>query len=263
MLHYHRFLSTVFSVAVRWQIMPENPCARVAAPKVGYSETQFLDENGVAQLLTALEGAPTQFSVLVQLALLTGGRRGELCGLRWLDIDLTAGTLAVNRTAQWLPGQGTVFGPPKTNSSRRIIRLSADAVELLRGYRTAQAAEQLRLGSAWVRSVTMEGQTVKNDLLFTAWNGAPIDPNAVSTQFGLFLKKHGLPSVRFHSLRHTNATLLIASHVPVTTVSARLGHQKTSTTTDIYAGTIRLADAAAADALDAAFERIKVTRSSG
>ena len=79
-----------------------------------------------------------------------------------------------------------------------------------------------------------------------------LDDRALS----VFLREHGLPPVRFHSLRHTNASLLIAAHVPVVTVSGRLGHAKTSTTTDIYAACIRSSDAAAADALDNVFTRI-------
>ena len=91
----------------------------------------------------------------------------------------------------------------------------------------------------------------------TKWNGAPIDPKTVTTWFPGFLAAHDLPLVHFHSLRHTNASLLIAAHVPVTAVSGRLGHAKTSTTTDIYAGFIRSADAAAADALTDVFTRIR------
>lgn len=85
----------------------------------------------------------------------------------------------------------------------------------------------------------------------------PIDPKTVTTWFPGFLAAHDLPPVHFHSLRHTNASLLIAAHVPVTAVSGRLGHAKTSTTTDIYAGFIRSADAAASDALTDVFTRIR------
>mgnify|MGYP002270718380 CR=1 FL=1 len=86
----------------------------------------------------------------------------------------------------------------------------------------------------------------------------PMTPSTFTWRFKLILKKHGLPpALNVHSLRHTNASLLIAAHVPVTTVSGRLGHAKTSTTTDIYAGFIRSSDAAAADALTDVFSRIK------
>ena len=94
----------------------------------------------------------------------------------------------------------------------------------------------------------------KTHLLFTKQDG---NPNKVSSWFPEFLREHDLPPCRFHSLRHSNAALLIAAHVPVTTVAGRLGHAQTSTTVNIYAAAIRSSDAAAADALGNVFERIK------
>ena len=87
-------------------------------------------------------------------------------------------------------------------------------------------------------------------MLFTKWNGEPMDPDIISSWFPKFLEAHDLPSIRFHSLRHSNASILIAAHVPITTVSGRLGHAQTSTTLNYYASAIQSADAAAADALE-------------
>lgn len=257
-LHYHRFLSSVFEKAVKWQLIDENPCRRTEAPKAAEIEVEALQEEDVAKLLEALQDAPAQYSVITQLALLTGARRGEICALRWSDIDLDAGVISINRTVQNIAGRGTVFTAPKTKRSRRCIKIGPECVQLLREYRQHQKAERFKVGSEWVRRVEIEnGKTVDNDLLFTRWNGQPFDPNAVTSWFPGFLAAHNLPAVHFHSLRHTNASLLIAAHVPVTTVSGRLGHAKTSTTTDIYAGFIRSSDAAAADALTDVFSRIK------
>ena len=189
-----------------------------------------LSEEDVAKLLEALQDAPAQYSVITQLALLTGARRGEICALRWSDIDLDAGVISINRTVQNIAGHGTVFTAPKTKRSRRCIKIGPECVQLLREYRQHQKAERFKVGSEWVRRVEIEnGKTVDNDLLFTRWNGQPFDPNAVTSWFPGFLAAHDLPAVHFHSLRHTNASLLIAAHVPVTTVSGRLGHAKTST----------------------------------
>lgn len=254
--HYHRMLSSVFNTAVRWQLMQENLCARVQPPKVEEQEVEYLEEDGIAKLLAVLPEAPVQYSMIVQLALFTGCRRGEICGLRWMDIDLDAGLLAVNRTLAYVSGYGLTFSTPKTKKSRRVIKLDENAIQLLEDYRVWQREERLRIGSKWVRSVEIMGDLVQNDLLFTKWNGKPIDPNAVSSWFPRFLREHELPPVRFHSLRHSNAALLIAAHVPVTTVAGRLGHAQVSTTTNIYAGFIRTSDAKAADALGEAFRRI-------
>lgn len=131
-------------------------------------------------------------------------------------------------------------------------------MDLLIEYQLFQKAERLKVGSQWAKTVNIEnGTTVQNDLLFTRWDGTPLDLNKVTTWFPLFLREHNLPEVTIHSLRHTYASLMIAAHVPVTTVSGRLGHARTSTTTDIYAGFIRTADAAAADAMEGVFNRIR------
>lgn len=250
-LHYHAMLSSVFRKGVQWGLINENPCARAERPKASEIDVETLDEEDIARLLEALADVPAHFSVITQLALLTGARRGEICGLRWSDIDFEKGTLSIKRTVQFIPGEGIVFTSPKTKRSRRCIRIGADCLELLKEYRQHQIQERLRIGSKWARKVTIEnGKVVDNDMLFTRWNGEPLDPETVSTWFPRFWEEHGLPAVHFHSLRHTNASLLIAAHVPITTVSGRLGHAQTSTTLNFYASAIQSADAAAADALE-------------
>ena len=188
--HYHRMLSSVFTKAVQWGLVPENPCKRAEAPKAEEIDVQALEELDVAKLLNALQDAPTQFSVITQLALFTGARRGEICGLRWSDVDLDAGTISIERTLQYIPGKGTMFTSPKTKRSRRCIKIGPDCVQLLQEYRKHQKAERFKIGSEWMRKVEIEGKTVENDLLFTKWNGAPIDPKTVTTWFPGFLTAH-------------------------------------------------------------------------
>ena len=96
----------------------------------------------------------------------------------------------------------------------------------------------------------MGDQWQEHDRLFTQWNGEPIHPDTVTSWFSGFVKKNNLPPETVHSLRHTNATLLIAAGTNLRTVSARLGHSQTSTTANIYAHAIQSADAAAAETLN-------------
>ena len=195
---------------------------------------------------------------MVQLGLFTGMRRGEICGLRWSDIDFNASTISVNRTVEYIPHEGLIFTAPKTKASNRTFKVGANCMDMLREYQLYQKAERLRVGSMWARTVQVEnGKTVQNDLLFTSWDGTPFDLERLTTWFPHFLRAHDLPAVHFHSLRHTYASLMIAAHVPITTVSGRLGHAQTSTTTDIYAGFIRTADAAASDAMEIVFDNIR------
>ncbi len=121
----------------------------------------------------------------------------------------------------------------------RVIKVSAQAMEALREYKKVQAAERLRLGSAWVNT----------GKVFTTWNGDKIHPDTVTGWFKEFAQRQGWKNITVHSLRHTNASLLIANHTPTTTVSKRLGHANTNTTNQIYAHAIRSADEKAADML--------------
>lgn len=250
-IRYQAMLSSIFKKGVQWGLINENPCSRAEHPKAEEIDVRVLTEEEIPKLLDALSDAPPQYSVITQLALLLGAQRGEICALRWSDIDFEKGTLSIKRTVQSIPGIGLVFNTPKTRRGKRCLRIGADCVELLQEYRRYQKAERFRIGSAWVREVTLEnGKVVDNDLLFTKWNGEPMDPDIISSWFPKFLEAHDLPDVNFHSLRHSNASILIAAHVPITTVSGRLGHAQTSTTLNYYASAIQSADAAAADALE-------------
>lgn len=238
-LHHHRLISSMLSTAVKWQLIFSNPCSRVVLPKSKRKEAVYLDEDQAAQLLQALEGESLQHQVIVKMLLYTGMRRGELCGLEWKDIDFERAVISVRRSSLYLSGKGVFEDETKNETSERCMKVSDDVIAMLRIWRAEQAKERLRLGDQWQ----------DNDRLFTAWNGAPIRPDVITAWFHKFVTKNGLPPIHVHSLRHTNATLLIAAGTNLTTVAARLGHANTTTTSKIYAHAIKSADQAAAEAL--------------
>lgn len=238
-LHHHRLISSILSIAVKWQLIFSNPCNRVVLPKNKRREAVYLDEEQAAQMLQALENESLQHQVIVKLLLYTGIRRGELCGLEWKDIDFERAVISVRRSSLYLSGKGVFEDETKNETSERCMKVSDDVIAVLRIWRAEQAKERLRLGDQWQNS----------DRLFTAWNGAPIRPDVITAWFHKFVTKNGLPPIHVHSLRHTNATLLIAAGTNLTTVAARLGHANTTTTSKIYAHAIKSADQAAAEAL--------------
>ena len=239
-LQYHRFLSSMMKTAVQWQYIPVNPCAQVAPPKAEQKETAYLDEHQTAQLIAALEEEPILYRTIVLLLLNTGLRRGELCGLEWQDIDLDQAVLSVRRNAAYLPGRGVYADTPKTKQSVRSLKIPPHCIPLLLQYESWQTNQRLEMGEHWKGSTR----------LFTTPSGAPIHPDALTNWFGRFVKRHQLPYITLHGLRHTNATLLIAAGTNLRTVSSRLGHAQTSITANIYTHAIQSADAAAAMALD-------------
>ena len=151
------------------------------------------------------------------LAIHTGLRRGELLGLRWGDLDLQKGLLFVRRSLTRVrQGESYVIqeGPTKSRSSRRTIDLSPDIVQAL-----------LRHPA---------GDDPTRDYVFRSRTGGPIDPSNLDTSFRRDLAAAGLPEVRFHDLRHTHASLLIAAGVHPKAIQARLGHASIQTTLNIY-----------------------------
>ena len=204
-----------------------------------HKEARYLDEEQAARLMEALESADIQNRTMIKLLLYTGMRRGELCGLTWEDIDFEKSVIHIRRSSLYLADKGIFEDETKNATSRRSIKVPADAMQALRAFRAWQRRQALQLGDQWQAS----------GRVFTAWNGAPIHPDTISGWFARFIRENNLPDISLHSLRHTNATLLIAAGTNLQTVAARLGHASVTTTGKIYAHAIQSADAAAAETL--------------
>lgn len=235
-----RVLSSMLQDAVQWQVIVSNPCTRVKAPRADQADVSLLEEGDVALMLQALIKEPIKYRVIVMLAIDSGLRLGELMGLKWTDIDFAKTTLSVTKSNQALSGKGIFTKDPKNRSSVRRIALSESLMELLKMYRKWQLEQKLMLANKWVAE----------DWLFTKWNGLPMYPTTPSQWFRKFLKRHGLPHMRFHALRHLSATLLIALGVPLKNVSSRLGHADIRTTANIYGVALQSVDRQAADKMN-------------
>ena len=196
------------------------------------------------QILQALENEPLKYRALFTLLLYSGMRRGEICGLCWRDIDFQTGVIDINKSSLYVSGKGVFDDETKNTSSMRSIKVPSFVLDLLQELRKEQLQEMFKQGSAWQGSFTNE------EKIFTQANGKPIHPCSVTDWFEKFVKRHDLPSVCVHSLRHTNATLMIASGVDLRTVSKRLGHAQMTTTANIYTHAIRTADEIASNTIE-------------
>ena len=126
-MHYHRLLSSIFTVAVQWQVIFSNPCDRVKPPKVKRKEARYLDEHEAAELLKALDGEPFKYVAMIELLLYTGLRRAELLGLEWRDIDFLNSCIHIKRNSLYVADKGTFEGSTKNESSNRVIKLPESA----------------------------------------------------------------------------------------------------------------------------------------
>lgn len=246
-LHYHRLISAILEKAVKWQVIYANPCARVEPPKAERKEAEYLDETQAQQLIECLKNEPLQYKAMITVLLYTGMRRGELCGLSWDSIDFDNCLIDISQTSLYLPGKGIFNDKTKTEASKRVIKVPKEAIEVLRAHRKEQLQHKLKIGDQWIES----------GKVFTQWNGKPIYPGTVTKWFAAFVKKNNLPPIHLHSLRHTNATLLIASGADLRTISKRLGHSNMTTTSNIYAHAIKSADEKAAELLGDILHPIK------
>jgi integrase len=208
--------------AVELRLIARNPAASADPPKVRHEEITPLDAQQTRTFLDAASGQ--KYEALYVLSLTCGLRMGESLGLKWSDIDFDAGTLRVNRQLQRIrEGGGLVFSEPK-NASRRTIDLPQRALAALRTHRKHQLEEKLRAT-----------EYEDSGLVFATRKGTPLDAqNIVNRHFKPLLRRAGLPSIRWHDLRHTCATLLLGRGVHPKLVQHLLGHASIIMTLDRY-----------------------------
>ncbi len=221
-LHYHRILSQALRQAVKWQLLPRNPAEAVEPPRPEQQDMVVLNADQTATLLDSARG--TTLYIPVVLAVTTGMRRGETLALRWSGVDLDRGTLAVTHTLEKSRRSGLAFKQPKTKRSRRSITLPSITIDALRKHRAAQKELNLRLGCGWNDS----------NLVCARLDGAPINPNTLTSGFASLVRRTDIPRVTFHGLRHTHATQLFQAGVHPKVAQERLGHSTIAVTLDLY-----------------------------
>ena len=223
----HNTLCGILSAAVDEGYLTHNPAWRCYKPKGKKKERPVADEETVKKLITAFEGQSMKYETYFKLVLATGLRRGEACGLKWSDINWSKRTIHVQRGVVKLSHQESITKDPKTSSGDRMVYLSKEMCRLLKAWRKE---------CEWDRAQTANEKVSEDDYLFRQPNGKPMCPSTFTYRFKLILKANNLPlDLSVHSLRHTNASLLIAQGVDVRTVASLLGHAQASTTLDIYA----------------------------
>ena len=228
----HSRLFSALKRAVRWKLIPSNPCADVDRPTAPTKRFVPLTPRQVLMLLDAAEGS--RLRALYVLAVFSGLRQGELLGLHWEDIDLETGMLRVRRQLQEVAGEMELV-EPKTAAGRRHVALPRVAIDALVEHRERMRAKGF--DQTWV---------------FCDSRGGPIrKSNLRRKSFDPLREKAGLPKVRFHDLRHTAATLLLVQDVHPKVVQERLGHSRIAITLDTYSHVLPTMQRDAADKLDA------------
>lgn len=237
----HYTLKNAFKQAVKLRLVLRNPIDDVEPPRVVRRERNVLDGNQMVQLIEATKGK-TIFYMPILLAMTTGMRRGEICALRWNDIEFEKAQLKVRETIVVAKGKLIFKGYPKTKKGRRIIDLPSFTVEELKHYKTEQNKHRLQIGPAFQN----------HGLVCARPDGQPLHPNSVSDAFRKIRKKVGFLHVGYHDLRHSHTTQLLKQGINIKVVSERLGHANIATTLEIYAHVLPSMQEEAASAIDTA-----------
>ncbi len=220
--HARAILRAALGRALKWGYVSRNVAALVDSPRVVKHEIKPLSPDQARTLLaTAREH---RYGALITVAVALGLRQGEALGLRWQDVNLDDGVLQVRNALQWVTGGGWSLVEPKSERSRRAITMPEILVSSLRAHRMRQREDRLLAGSQWH----------ENGFVFTSRAGAPLDPWAVNKAFKRLLAAASLPDIRFHDLRHTAATFLLAQGVDPRTIMETLGHSQISLTLNTY-----------------------------
>lgn len=235
----HRALHAALEDAFRIDVVQRDVADPVDPPRTPKRQMAIYSEQQARMLLRAAAG--DRLEALRILVLATGMRKGELLALTWSDVDLERARLTTKMTVQHYPGEKAIREEVKTSHSERVIALPTSVVSALRAHGERQAEEHARLGEAWNDL----------DLVFPNIIGRPIDARSFQRRWWMKLvQKAGLPYIRFHDLRHTAATLLLARGVPAKAVSVMLGHANASITLNLYGHVLPHMQQQLADVMD-------------
>jgi integrase len=236
---HHTILMQCFKKAVRDRLVPLNVVADVeskprrARDKGDAARLHCWTADEARRFLDAAKGDGPQNAAFYSVALDSGARKGELCGLRWQDVDLEAGTI---RLVQQLlePGAAPVFGPLKAGRPRTIT-LATETVRLLAAHKRTQAEVKMANRQQYHDHGLVFAKEYRDLQRAGGMLGHPLQVNNLGQRdYARLIRSAGVRRIKFHGLRHTCATLLLQAGEPVHVVSERLGHSKVTMTLEVY-----------------------------
>ena len=228
-IHYHAIIHSALKYAVKTDMLVQNVADKVDRPKKNSFQPVFLSAEEMQKMFEALRGTKLELPVLV--AAFYGFRRGEVLGLKWDAIDFERGTISVIRTVTTitLDGKQTEIEQQsaKTKSSLRTLPLIGSFREYFLQVKEAQELNKQVCGNCYNHEY--------DGFVFVDELGERMRANYLTSAFPKFLEDHGLRRMRFHDLRHSCASLLLANGVPLKHIQEWLGHSDFTTTANIYA----------------------------
>ena len=238
----HACLCGILSDAMEGGFLNHNPAWRTYKYSGKKKEKLVADEETVQKIITALENESIKYEMYYKVIIATGMRRGECCGLKWSDINYERKSIHIQRSVVKITGEDIIVKDTKTAAGDRYVYFSPEMESLLKEYYRE---------CVWQADAYEDRKLTADDFVFRKHDSQdPMTPSTFTWRFKLILKKNGLPEkLNVHSLRHSNASLLIAGGADVATVAGLLGHSQPSTTLDIYTHAFDKNKKAASEAL--------------
>ena len=228
-IHYHAVIHQALKYAMKTDLVPQNVAMKVDRPKKNDYQPVFLDAEELQHLFEVVKGTKLELPVLV--AAFYGLRRGEVCGLKWDAIDFERGMITIKHTvtSMQVDGKTKMYAQDsaKTKSSMRTLPLVGSFAEYFREVKAAQELNKQVCGNCY--NYEYDGFVFVDEL------GERMKPDYLTSQFPAFIQRHGMKKMRFHDLRHSCASLLLANGVPLKQIQDWLGRSDFSTTANIYA----------------------------
>ena len=209
----HMLLHEILEAAVASKLISKNPTEGTTIPKNNYAPKRILNEEQLDRFMKAILSEP-MWHDFFYTEITTGLRLGEICGLKWSDLDESTGKLQIRRSVSHEPGGGLTFGDTKTEKGMRTILLPKGTLHVLQ-------ERQKHAVTEWIFPSLLTPEQ-------------PTAPNSAYQRLKVILQNAGLPDIRFHDLRHTFATHALSNGVDAKTLSGILGHTNASFTLDTY-----------------------------
>ncbi|NOG28571.1 site-specific integrase [Lysinibacillus sp. FSL M8-0216] len=243
----YKAFASIMNVAVEWNLIEESPCKNIKLPKLKYEEGKAYSEEQVKLLFERLNNRETaEKRLLVELAVVSAARQGELVALEEKHLNIENNTLLIEQALVNLTGDGIIIKETK-GKRKRVVTIPSN---ILNDLVTLAAVKKYQLEEAGEERV-WEGHT----FLFSNEFGKPYRPDSISQWWDRFMKKNpDLPRIRFHDLRHTSATLLIHAGEHPKVIQSRLGHSNITTTMNTYGHLLQETDQRASSHFDKLFD---------
>ncbi len=245
-IRIHALISMILNEAVKDGIIISNPAERARLPKAEKHEAEFLEPSDLARVLSAADNEPSNIRLFIYLLAASGGRRGEILGLRWENINFEFNQIHFEQTVLYKKNRGTYIDTPKNEKSNRFLRIPPEMMNMLREYKKEWENFRDICGTAFPQKIKLPNGSgelleLEADFIFIQKKsiGYPMHPDTANNWLRKLSEKNGLKPLHPHMFRHSAASTLIYAGMDVVSVAGYLGHTTPTTTQNIYSHLIQ------------------------